>query len=78
MSSYDPNDMNAVISSLHTKLDAMAARQVENGLKLDSALQRISALEAWKLWIYGMAAGISAVVAGMVAAVKWLFTSSNQ
>lgn len=69
---YDPNDMNAVVSALHTKLDVLRQGQLENGVKLDNALHRISALEAWKVWIYGMAAGISALVAIIGGGLKLL------
>ena len=84
MSDYDPNDINAVISAIHTKLDAlrdgqeeMRRKQVDNGNKLDSALHRIGALEGWKLWIYGVAAGVAAVVSVLGSGLKWIVAQAT-
>jgi len=72
MSEYDPNDLNAVISNIHAELRLIRETQLENRDKLDASMQRIAALETFKIWIVGAAAGVSALVTFVIAGVKWI------
>ena len=78
MSDYDPHDLNAVISNIHTELRIIREKQAHNSDKLDSSLQRITALESFKIWLVGAAAGVSALVAFIIAALKWLMEDHHK
>lgn len=73
MSEYDPNSHDAVLSRILNEIQQMRATQIENRDKLDNALSRVTALEQFKVWVMGAAAGVSFLVAAAVAGIKWLF-----
>lgn len=77
MSDFDPHSTDAMFSRLMTEITALRTTQLENRDKLDTALQRISALESFKIWTIGMAAGVSSVVVVVFTAVKWLLTDKH-
>lgn len=75
MSTYDPNDINAVLSRIE-------ARQQENSSKLDRVIDaiethhgRLTKLEEFRYWLLGAAAGISAAFSLLGDKIKKLFTS---
>lgn len=71
MSDYDPKSHDAMFATIMSELKAMRTTQLENKSKLNQALDRVSALEAFKILVVGAAAGVSALVASIAAAVKW-------
>lgn len=73
MSDYDPNSTDAMFSKVLTELASIRTKQNDNSIKLDHALERISSLESFKIWVIGMSAGVSAVVGFIVGAARWIF-----
>lgn len=73
MSDYDPNSHDAVLSRILTELQAMRTTQLENRDLLNNTLGRVAALEQFKVWVLGAAAGVSALMAGIVLFVQWIY-----
>jgi muramidase (phage lysozyme) len=78
MSDFDPNSNDAMFAKVLSELASIRQTQAENAGKLDKALERISSLESFKIWVVGMSAGVSAVVGVVVAAAKWVLIGSSK
>lgn len=89
MSDFDPNSTDAMFAKVLAELAAVRATQSENAIKqersnlelrnlLDTSLQRIASLEAFKIWMIGMSAGVSAVVGIIIGAAKWIFVGTGK
>ncbi len=70
---YEPNDVNAVLSRIETKIENKAIVDAERWQRMqrwmdvhqkecDDRGRRIQSLENWKWYVIGISAGIGAVI----------------
>ena len=71
---FNPNSLDAQLADVRAQLRQIRETQIENQTLMHAAFNRIAALEAWKLWIYGVSAGISAVVGVVAWGIAWVFS----
>lgn len=69
---YNPNDINAVLGGMNTKLDNIEKQVKEINSKIDSHSNRLGTLENFRYLLMGAVAVISALTTYIISKFKGL------